>query len=135
MCCKLSIFHGFHHREDEIESLVCGKTFSVLRKQIKGSIKKNFNINNIIFAYEPVWSIGTNKIPKINEIKNAIFSIKNEVKKNSKYKNVPKVLYGGSVNKENIRFLSSIGEIDGFLIGSASQSSKKFIDIVRNYYK
>jgi triosephosphate isomerase len=30
---------------------------------------------------------------------------------------------------------SSISEIDGFLIGGASQSAKKFIDIIKNYYK
>ena len=50
-------------------------------------------------------------------------------------KKYPKVLYGGSVNAKNIRLFSSISEIDGFLIGGASQSSKKFIDIVKNYYK
>ena len=41
-----------------------GKTFSILKKQIKNSIEKKFNIDKIIFAYEPVWSIGSNKIPK-----------------------------------------------------------------------
>ena len=111
------------------------KTFSVLRKQIKSSLKKNFNINRIIIAYEPVWSIGTNKIPKINELKNIIKFIKNDFKNILKTKKYPKVLYGGSVNDKNIRLFSPISEIDGFLIGGASQSSKKFIDIIRNYYK
>ena len=111
------------------------KTFSVLRKQIKSSLKKNFYMNKIIIAYEPVWSIGTNKIPKINELKNIIKFIKNEFKKILKTKKYPKVLYGGSVNDKNIRLFSPVSEIDGFLIGGASQSSKKFIDIVRNYYK
>ena len=111
------------------------KTFSVLRKQIKSSLKKNFNMNKIIIAYEPVWSIGTNKIPKINELKNIIKFIKNDFKKILKTKKYPKVLYGGSVNDKNIRLFSPVSEIDGFLIGGASQSSKKFIDIVRNYYK
>ena len=111
------------------------KTFSVLRKQIKSSLKKNFNINKIIIAYEPVWSIGTNKIPKINELKNIIKFIKNDFKRILKTKKYPKVLYGGSVNNKNIRLFSPVSEIDGFLIGGASQSSKKFIDIVRNYYK
>ena len=46
-----------------------GKTFSTLRKQIRNSIEKKFKINKIIFAYEPVWSIGTNKVPKIDELK------------------------------------------------------------------
>ena len=52
-----------------------------------------------------------------------------------KIKKSPKVLYGGSVNDKNIRLFSSISQIDGFLIGGASQSSKKFIDIIKNYYK
>ena len=112
-----------------------GKTFFILRKQIKGSLEKKFNINTIIFAYEPVWSIGTNKIPKMNELKNTIEFIKKYCKKNFKIKKSPKVLYGGSVNDKNIRLFSSISQIDGFLIGGASQSSKKFIDIVKNYYK
>ena len=111
------------------------KTFSVLRKQIISSLEKNFNINKIIIAYEPVWSIGTNKIPKMNDLANTIRFIKNDFKKILKTKKFPKVLYGGSVNDKNISLFSSISEMDGFLIGGASQSSKKFIDIVKNYYK
>jgi len=112
-----------------------GKTFSILKKQLKNSLEKKFNINKIIFAYEPVWSIGTNKIPKTNELTNTIKFIKNEYKKILKTKKIPTVLYGGSVNHKNIPLFSSISEIDGFLIGGASQSSKKFIDIIKNYYK
>ena len=111
------------------------KTESVIRKQIISSLEKNFNINKIMIAYEPVWSIGTNKIPKMNELTNTIKFIKYGFKKIFKTKKAPKVLYGGSVNEKNIRQLSSINEIDGFLIGNASRSSKKFIDIVKNYYK
>ena len=111
------------------------KTFSVLENQIKNSLEKKFNLNKIIIAYEPVWSIGTNKIPKIEELKNTIKFIKNEYKKIFKTKKSPKFLYGGSVNDNNIGLFSSISEMDGFLIGGASQSAKKFIDIVKNYYK
>ena len=112
-----------------------GKTFFTLRKQIRNSIEKKFKINKIIFAYEPVWSIGTNKVPKIDELKKIIKFIKSEIKKIFKKDSYPKILYGGSVNDSNIRLFSSISDIDGFLIGGASQSSKKFIDIVKNYYK
>ncbi len=112
-----------------------GKTFSILREQMKSSLEKKFNINKIIFAYEPVWSIGTNKIPKMGKLKKTIEFIKRDFKKIFKTKKTPKVLYGGSVNDKNIRLFSSISQIDGFLIGGASQSSKKFIDIIINYYK
>ena len=112
-----------------------GKTFSVIKKQITRSIEKKYNLNKIILAYEPVWSIGTNKIPNTNDLMKVIKFIKNDFKKNFKTQKYPKVLYGGSVNKNNIKLLSSIREIDGFLIGGASQSAKKFIDIIKNYYK
>ena len=45
-----------------------------------------------------------------------------------------KVLYGGSVNPKNINELKLIENIDGFLIGGASQDSKKFIDIIKKTY-
>ena len=111
------------------------KTFSVIRNQILGSVKKNYTIKNIFFAYEPVWSIGTGKTPNVDELKKTFNYIKNEIKKNFKTRSLPIVLYGGSVNHNNISMFSSISEIDGFLIGGASQSAKKFIDIIKNYYK
>ena len=43
-------------------------------------------------------------------------------------------MYGGSVNPKNINYLKKIDNIDGFLIGGASQNSKKFIDIVKKTY-
>ena len=57
------------------------------------------------------------------------------LKKKYKTKKPPIMLYGGSVNASNIANFSLISNIDGFLIGGASQSSKKFIDIIKNYYK
>ena len=112
-----------------------GKTFSVLKKQLISSITKKLNHNKIIIAYEPIWSIGTGKIPKVEDLKKTFKFITNEYKKIFKTKNYPVVLYGGSVNDRNIGTFSSIPEINGFLIGGASQSSKKFIDIIKNYYK
>ena len=111
------------------------KTLSVLKNQIKGSMDKKYDLNKIIFAYEPVWSIGTGVTPKAEELKKTFYFVKNIIKKMFKIKKSPRVLYGGSVNSKNVKKFSSISEIDGFLIGGASQSSKKFIDIIKNYYK
>ena len=112
-----------------------GRTFSAIRTQIKSSLEKKFNKNKIILAYEPVWSIGTNKIPNIKDLQAVIKFIKNDFKKIFKTRKFPRVLYGGSVNNKNIKSLSNVAEIDGFLIGGASQSAKKFIDIIKKYYK
>ena len=110
------------------------KTFSVLKKQLTKVIEKEFNKNNIIVAYEPVWSIGTGKIPNEKDLVKTTIHIK-KVLKNIFKKNSPAVLYGGSVDDKNIEMFRQIKEIDGFLIGGASKSSKKFIDIIKNYYR
>jgi triosephosphate isomerase (TIM) len=110
------------------------KTLSVLKKQLTSVLEKKFNKNNIIVAYEPIWSIGTGKIPTTQELQKTTIYIK-KVLKNLFKKNSPEVLYGGSVDGSNVKMFKQIKEIDGFLIGGASKSSKKFIDIIKNYYK
>ena len=105
------------------------RTNKVLAKQITNGLKSIKDTSNIIIAYEPVWSIGTGLIPKSDDLLNSISFIKNKfLKKN------PKVLYGGSVNVKNIAQLKDISVIDGFLIGGASQSTKKFIDIIKKTF-
>ena len=85
--------------------------------------------SGIFIAYEPVWAIGTGIIPKSKDLLKTVEFIK------SKFKGkIPKVLYGGSVNPQNIKNLKEINNIDGFLIGGASQNAKKFIDIVKKTY-
>ncbi|MAJ22379.1 MAG: triose-phosphate isomerase [Candidatus Pelagibacter sp. TMED64] len=111
------------------------KTFHVLKKQIINSISKGTNLKNIIFAYEPIWSIGGNKIPEIKSLNNITVFIKNFVKKNYKVSFYPKVVYGGAVDSKKMSLLQKVSKIDGFLIGRASQSSNNFIAILKNYYK
>ena len=110
------------------------RTLSVLKRQLVKVLEKNLNKNNIIIAYEPIWSIGTGKIPTANELQKTIIHIKKVLKKIFRTKS-PAVLYGGSVDGSNVEMFNNIKEIDGFLIGGASKSSKKFIDIIKNYYR
>ena len=110
------------------------KTFNVLRKQLSKALDKKFNSKNIIVAYEPIWSIGTGKLPTEIELNNTIVFIKKILKGIFKKKS-PAVLYGGSVDGNSVKMFREIKEIDGFLIGGASKTSKKFIDIIKNYYR
>ena len=102
-------------------------TKKILSKQIIVGLQKIKKRKNIVIAYEPVWSIGTGLIPKADDLFNTINFIKKKVR------NI-KVLYGGSVNPKNINKLKLIKNIDGFLIGGASQDPKKFIDIIKKTY-
>ena len=106
-----------------------GKTKLILSKQIRLGLNKVKKKSNIFIAYEPVWAIGTGKILKNRDLDQIIKFIKYKFKGK-----LPKILYGGSVNTQNINDLKKISSLDGFLIGGASQNAKKFIDIVKKTY-
>jgi len=105
-------------------------TYKVLKKQLTNGLKGIKKFENIIVAYEPVWSIGTGIIPKNLELSKNINNIKKILAKLKKSIDI-KILYGGSVNPKNAKELAQIKEINGFLIGGASLSAKKFIDIIK----
>lgn len=144
--------------EHEIIPIICigeslqnhenGKTLEKLQKQlekpleiIRNSIDKNIIKTNICLAYEPWWAVGTNILPKPEELEKIFSWLNNyldDIRTNKKLisfktdsdkvteKNLDsfdfkiKLLYGGSVNSSNIKNLKNIEFIDGFIIGKAS---------------
>ena len=112
----------------EMSAVVSG--VADIKKQLTNGLKGIKKFENIIVAYEPVWSIGTGIIPKNFELSRNINNIKKILTKLKKSINI-NILYGGSVNPKNAKELAQIKEIKGFLIGGASLSAKKFIDIIK----
>lgn len=98
------------------------KTKEVIKEML---IKDLDNIKGkVIISYEPIWAIGTGKIPKKEEIENIVKYIKTLTHQ--------KVLYGGSVSLDNIENLNQT-DVDGFLIGKAGldvSCLKKIIEVV-----
>ena len=103
------------------------QTKKILSDQISQGLKKIKNKKKIIIAYEPIWAIGSGLIPKDTEILEIVKFIKRKVRGSI-------VLYGGSVNSKNINTLKKIHNVDGFLIGGASQNSNNFIDIIKKTF-
>ncbi len=85
---------------------------------------KNITSENIITAYEPIGAIGTGNA----EDPASVSSFAQEIKK---LKNA-KILYGGSVNADNIRNYTKLPEIDGVLVGGASLTAPSFLNLVKN---
>ena len=112
---------------EERESL---KTYKVLKRQLTTALKGLDISNNkkLIIAYEPVWAIGTGKVPTNQDIEDTITFIKEIINDICGLK--LKVLYGGSVNDGNIAKLNEIPNVDGYLVGGASNSVEKFNKII-----
>lgn len=100
----------------------------VLKKQLRDALFGIDDISNIIIAYEPVWSISTNRLPSVDELVKTANYIKQLIF--NKYNKKIKVLYGGSINENNIEEFNKIDELDGFLIGSACINPNQFLQII-----
>ncbi|WP_029512504.1 triose-phosphate isomerase [Mycoplasmopsis iners] len=98
------------------------QTKQVIEKQINESVKY-LDYSQIMISYEPIWAIGNKaaKPEEANEICEFIKQLTN---------NKCKVLYGGSVNKDNIHELGSQSAIDGFLVGGASLKPESFYELI-----
>jgi triosephosphate isomerase len=114
------------------EERVKGVTQLVVEKQIKKALSDVEKIDNVVIAYEPVWAIGTGKIAtsiQAEEVHKFIRGILKEL-----YGDVSKeirILYGGSVTKDNIGELIGMENIDGALVGGASLKPDAFLGIIQ----
>ncbi len=102
----------------------------VVLDQINGALEdlSSEEVKKVIIAYEPIWAIGTGNVPNNKEIVDMIITIKNYLKENYDVPGI--ILYGGSVNSENIDELNQIKEADGYLIGGASTKVFEFMQII-----
>ena len=117
--------------EDEREA---GRALEVVGEQLRNSLPDSGGSNNIIIAYEPLWAIGTGRIPsaiEIGEMHQHIRDLFGELKTGGK--SGVRVLYGGSVKAENAGEILSIVGVDGALVGGASLSAETFWNICAHY--
>lgn len=109
-----------------------GKTLEVLSSQIKEGLKEIDSVffSNLILAYEPVWAIGTGKVATPSQAQEVHSFIRKEISGlfvgASSISESISILYGGSVKPDNIQDLLKEKDIDGGLVGGASQKISSF---------
>ena len=87
-------------------------------------------IDFIIFAYEPIYAIGTGTLPRIDKIKEVISFTSKYLQ--DKYNKKPTIVYGGSVDSSNIKEILNIDNVDGVLIGNRSSNVKEVERMINN---
>ena len=130
----------------ELRPIVCiGETLperesdkwkDVLETQLKGGLEgfTEEDLASIVFAYEPVWAIGTGKTASPAQAEEAHQFIRGVLAKRFTPAAADKVRiqYGGSVKAENAKELLSQPNIDGALVGGASLDARGFTGIIKN---
>ena len=112
----------------EPENLLKNDSEGYLREQILSSVADIDISHQVVFAYEPTGSIGTGVATSPVEVNLKSKLIKKILKQNIPHVDLSliKILYGGSVNNENITDYLSASDIDGVLVGSSSVDLQKF---------
>jgi triosephosphate isomerase len=112
-----------------------GRTDELVARQVEAavSVLEDDELSGVVFAYEPVWAIGTGEVCAPDEANRVCGVIRAAVQKlgGESTAQAVRIQYGGSVKADNARDLLSREHIDGALVGGASLQAGSFADIVR----
>ena len=112
-----------------------GNYMDFLLNQIENSTKglRKDKVDEIIFAYEPIWAIGTGQNASLQDIVEVISKVKEFISKKTFFNEEKiKFIYGGSVSPDNSYEILNSKIIDGALVGGASLDVDKFIKIIES---
>ncbi len=117
---------------ESLEARERGSAVATVLAQLDGSLPPSLNgEGELAIAYEPIWAIGTGKIPTTGEIGEMHVAIRGKLVE--RYGNdgaSVRILYGGSVKGSNAAEIFAIRDVDGALVGGASLKAADFMPIV-----
>lgn len=107
-----------------------GRTDAVILHQVQSVIQALNDLGDTVFAYEPVWAIGTGLVPTAEEANRVAGVIRDALVQ--AYPNsgqTVRILYGGSVNRQTVREFATAPQLDGALVGGASLDVEQWIGL------
>lgn len=100
-----------------------GETLEEIAEQLAHSLPTDATSENTVIAYEPVWAIGTGKVPTTEQIAEVHDALRASLPETS-------LLYGGSVKASNANEIFAVQNVDGALVGGASLKPADFAPII-----
>lgn len=121
---------------ESLKKREAGKQEEKVKKQLEKNLEDldPADISKLSIAYEPIWAIGTGKTASKEDAEAMALFIRGEISRlfGRSAGDKVRILYGGSVNSENIKGLMGQEDIDGALVGGASLDAEAFAKII-NY--
>ena len=114
-----------------------GKHVEYVVEQLTNSVKglHKPDLKKVVFAYEPVWAIGTGKTATPADAQEVCAAIRVALESigSDEIAQSARILYGGSVKSANIVEIMREADVDGVLVGGASLDPEEFARIARFY--
>ncbi len=112
-----------------------GESVPFVQAQVRAALAglEPAQVASLVIAYEPIWAIGTGRVPVPEEADKVCGAIREVVASDfgSDAADAVRVLYGGSMKPENAEAFLTMPNIDGGLIGGAALDAAKFVDIIK----
>lgn len=110
-----------------------GDTLQIIGAQLTTSLPDGATAKNTVIAYEPVWAIGTGKVPSLEQIAEVHDFLRAELSTRfgAEMAAATRLLYGGSVKPGNAAEIFATSNVDGALVGGASLKSADFSPIIQ----
>lgn len=117
---------------ESLEQREAANTLDIIGGQMSGSIPDQSTGGNLIVAYEPIWAIGTGKVPTLDEIGEVHDFIRTRLERRfgEGVGRSVRLLYGGSVKPGNAADIFAVSNVDGALVGGASLKAQDFAGII-----
>ncbi|MEP5730106.1 MAG: triose-phosphate isomerase [Sulfitobacter sp.] len=117
---------------ETLEDRDANNTLDIIRGQLSGSLPNTVNATNTVIAYEPIWAIGTGKVPTLAQIIEVHDFIRSELttRFGRDIADAVPLLYGGSVKPDNAATIFEAENVDGALVGGASLKASDFSPII-----
>ncbi|SIS71165.1 triosephosphate isomerase [Roseivivax lentus] len=107
-----------------------GRTLDVVGAQLAGSVPDGATAETLVIAYEPIWAIGTGKVPSLEEIGEVHAFMRKTLSERFATGSDMALLYGGSVKPGNAAEIFGVADVDGALVGGASLKASDFGGII-----
>lgn len=117
---------------ESLEQREAAQTLDVIGAQLAASVPDSCTGETLVVAYEPIWAIGTGRIPTLDQIGEVHDFIRAqlETRFGTAVAEATRLLYGGSVKPDNATEIFAVSNVDGALVGGASLKAQDFGAII-----